>query len=191
MVATKKRGFKWGKMGVLYALATPSMRGIIRIVATDDDDDPLTDANAPDPWRPPEPYALVCRIDVDDAPERRSAVFSVMRSRRVAPSLDFFYASAEEVSTVFGLLSAHTSPTAAVSAPRPPTRRSSCPALIDITALARPLARSTAKPRRNLTSPPSFGRGPRVWRGAGGYAEKVSAVAQDARSASVAAHEAR
>jgi hypothetical protein len=55
------------KMGFLYALATPSMYGIVKIGATTRDvGERLCEANSADTWRPPEPYALVCCVEVDD-----------------------------------------------------------------------------------------------------------------------------
>ena len=47
--------------GYVYAFATPSMAGIVKIGATTHDPAArLADANSADTWRPPEPYELVC-----------------------------------------------------------------------------------------------------------------------------------
>jgi hypothetical protein len=52
----------------VYAFATPSMPGMVKIGATDRDvAERLRDANASDTWRPPEPYTVVCAVRVEDA----------------------------------------------------------------------------------------------------------------------------
>ncbi len=92
-------------MGFLYALATPSMHGIVKIGATTRDvSERLCEANASHTWCPPEPYALVCCVEVEDPFAVEHRVHAAICARRVNPRREFFHATPDEVSALFGML---------------------------------------------------------------------------------------
>ena len=69
--------------GYVYAFASPSMAGIVKIGATTQDPAArLADANSADTWRPPEPYALVCSARVASAFATERALHCVLDARR-------------------------------------------------------------------------------------------------------------
>ena len=93
----------------VYAFATPSMPGMVKIGATDRDvAERLRDANASDTWRPPEPYAVVCSVRVEDAFATERAIHEALSASRVHPRREFFRISVEEVRAVFALYGAQS-----------------------------------------------------------------------------------
>ncbi len=92
-------------MGYLYAFATPSMHGIVKIGATTRDvSERLCEANASHTWCTPEPYALVCCVEVEDPFAVEHRVHAAICARRVNPRREFFHATPDEVSALFGML---------------------------------------------------------------------------------------
>ena len=90
-------------MGCIYALATPSMPGLVKIGATDRDPaDRLAEANASGTWGPPEPYFLASVLPVTGstfAMER--ALHATLDARRVNARREFFRMTVEEVREYF------------------------------------------------------------------------------------------
>ena len=90
-------------MGYIYALATPSMPGLVKIGATDRDPaDRLAEANASGTWGPPEPYFLASVLPVTGstfAMER--ALHATLDARRVNARREFFRMTVEEVREYF------------------------------------------------------------------------------------------
>jgi hypothetical protein len=94
------------RQGAVYAFATPSMAGIVKIGATDRDvAERLRDANASDTWRPPEPYAVVCAVYVEDAFAIERAIHTLLAARRIHARREFFRVTVEEARAVFALYS--------------------------------------------------------------------------------------
>jgi hypothetical protein len=91
--------------GYVYAFASPSMAGIVKIGATTQDPAArLADANSADTWRPPEPYALVCSARVASAFATERALHCVLSARRVNARREFFRVSFDEARALFALL---------------------------------------------------------------------------------------
>ncbi len=91
--------------GWVYAFVTPSMPGIVKIGATTRDvAERLCEANASHTWCPPEPYVVVCCVEVEDPLAVERGVHAAIRARRVSPRREFFHATPEEVSSLFGML---------------------------------------------------------------------------------------
>jgi hypothetical protein len=91
--------------GYVYAFASPSMAGIVKIGATTHDPAArLADANSADTWRPPEPYALVCSARVASAFATERALHCVLDARRVNARREFFRVSFDEARALFALL---------------------------------------------------------------------------------------
>jgi hypothetical protein len=91
--------------GYVYAFASPSMAGIVKIGATTHDPTArLADANSADTWRPPEPYELVCAAHVPSAFATERALHTILGARRVNARREFFRASYVEARSLFALL---------------------------------------------------------------------------------------
>ena len=75
--------------GYVYAFASPSMPGVVKIGATAHDPAArLAEANSADTWRPPLPYELVCSAHVPSAFATERALHTILGARR-----EFFRAS--------------------------------------------------------------------------------------------------
>ena len=119
-------------MGWVYALATPSMPGLVKLGATErDPSERLSEANAHDTWRPPEAYVVACATEVNDPFAVERAVHAAFAARRVHPRREFFRATADEASTLIALIAnvphpqvPHEPTDTAHVAPAPPARRS-------------------------------------------------------------------
>ena len=99
--------------GSVYALATPSMPGIVAIGATRATPArALAEANASDAWRAPEPYALACHVEVDDALAAERAIQALLVARRVHPRRAFYRATTDEARGLMALIgrAGHTEP---------------------------------------------------------------------------------
>jgi hypothetical protein len=98
--------------GSVYAFATPSMPGIVKIGATTrDPTERLREANESDTWRPPEPYAIACVAWVEDAFAAERAVHAMLAARRVTSDArrgqrEFFRLTVADARAVFELLRA-------------------------------------------------------------------------------------
>ena len=91
--------------GYVYAFATPSMAGIVKIGATTHDPAArLAEANSSDTWRPPLPYELVCSAHVPSAFAMERALHTILGARRVNARREFFQASFVEARSLFALL---------------------------------------------------------------------------------------
>ena len=90
-------------MGYIYALATPSMPGLVKIGATDRDPaDRLAEANASGTWGPPEPYFLASVLPVTgSAFAMERALHATLDARRVNARREFFRMTVEEVREYF------------------------------------------------------------------------------------------
>ena len=92
--------------GYVYAFASPSMPGVVKIGATAHDPAArLVDANSADRWRPPEPYELVCSAHVPSAFATERALHTILGARRINARREFFRASFVEARSLFALLS--------------------------------------------------------------------------------------
>ena len=77
--------------GWVYAFATPSMQGVVKIGATRrDPNERLEEANASDTWRPPRPYVVVCATEVADPFASERAIHALLAARRVNTRHEFF-----------------------------------------------------------------------------------------------------
>ena len=100
--------------GYVYAFATRSMPGVVKIGATTrDPSERLAEANASDTWRPPHPYVVVCAVEVADAFASERAVHAVLAARRVGAqsarsAREFFEITEQEVRVLLSLLTAQT-----------------------------------------------------------------------------------
>ena len=84
-------------VGWVYAFATPSMPGIVKIGATDRDPTVrLMEANEPDTWRPPEAYYLEWAVKVDRPFEVERRLHAALADRRISTRREFFRATADE-----------------------------------------------------------------------------------------------
>ena len=91
--------------GWVYAFATPSMPGVIKIGATRrDPNERLAEANAGDTWRPPRPYAVVCATEVADPFACERAVHALLAARRLNTRSEFFEITAVEARSLLALL---------------------------------------------------------------------------------------
>ena len=91
-------------MGWVYALVTPSMQGIVKFGATERDPAArLREANAPDTFRPPEPYVIAAATEVDDPFAIERGIHAILASRRIHPRREFFRATAEEATSLIAL----------------------------------------------------------------------------------------
>ena len=91
--------------GYVYAFASPSMAGIVKIGATTHDPAArLVDANSADTWRPPAPYELVCSAHVPSAFATERALHTILGARRINARREFFRASFVEARNLFALL---------------------------------------------------------------------------------------
>jgi hypothetical protein len=91
--------------GYVYAFASPSMAGIVKIGATTHDPAArLVDANSADTWRPPAPYELVCAAHVPSAFATERALHTILGTRRINARREFFRASYVEARSLFALL---------------------------------------------------------------------------------------
>jgi hypothetical protein len=91
--------------GYVYAFASPSMAGIVKIGATTHDPAArLVDANSADTWRPLEPYELVCSAHVPSAFATKRALHTILGTRRINARREFFRASYVEARSLFALL---------------------------------------------------------------------------------------
>ena len=99
--------------GSVYALVTPSMPGIVAIGTTQTTPArALAEANAPDAWRAPEPYALACHVEVDDALAAERAIQALLVARRIHPRRAFYRATTDEARGLMALIgrAGHTEP---------------------------------------------------------------------------------
>ena len=91
--------------GWVYAFATPSMPGIIKIGATKRDPAArLEEANASDTWRPPRAYVAVCVAQVDDPFASERAIHAMLAARRINARNEFFAMTAQEAQILLSLL---------------------------------------------------------------------------------------
>lgn len=91
--------------GWVYAFATPSMQGVVKIGATRrDPNERLDEANASDTWRPPRPYAVVCATEVADPFACERAIHTLLAARRVNTRHEFFEITALEARVLLALL---------------------------------------------------------------------------------------
>ena len=100
--------------GYVYAFATRSMPGVVKIGATTrDPSERLAEANASDTWRPPHPYVVVCAVEVADAFASERAVHAVLAARRVGAqsAREFFEITELEARVLLSLLVAQTAQT--------------------------------------------------------------------------------
>jgi hypothetical protein len=119
-------------MGWVYAMVTPSMPGLVKLGATErDPSERLSEANAPDTWRPPEAYVVACATEVSNPFVVEHQVHAAFAARRVHPRREFFRATADEASTLIALIAnvphpqvPHEPTDTAHVAPAPPSRRS-------------------------------------------------------------------
>jgi hypothetical protein len=106
--------------GIVYALATPSMPGIVAIGATRATPArALAEANASDAWRAPEPYALACHVEVDDALAAERAIQALLVARRVHPRRAFYRATTDEARGLMALMGRAGHATGQPSQPSP------------------------------------------------------------------------
>jgi hypothetical protein len=106
--------------GFIYAFATPSMPGIVKIGATDRDPiHRLSEANAPNTWGPPEPYVATCTAAVADAFATERAVHALVAARRVSPRREFFRMTDDEVRALFAAVAPLAQAREAREAPAP------------------------------------------------------------------------
>ena len=97
--------------GWVYAFATRSMPGVVKIGATTrDPSERLAEANASDTWRPPHPYDVVCAVEVADAFESERAVHAILAARRVGTrsAREFFEITQLEARVLLSLLAVAT-----------------------------------------------------------------------------------
>ena len=95
--------------GWVYAFATPSMQGVVKIGATRrDPNERLEEANASDTWRPPRPYVVVCATEVADPFASERAIHALLAARRVNTRHEFFEITALEARVLLSLLAAVT-----------------------------------------------------------------------------------
>lgn len=114
--------------GIVYALATPSMPGIVAIGATRATPArALAEANASDAWRAPEPYALACHVEVDDALAAERAIQALLVARRVHPRRAFYRATTDEARGLMALMGRAGHATSQPSQPSPELGGSSGP----------------------------------------------------------------
>ena len=93
--------------GWVYAFATPSMQGVVKIGATRrDPNERLEEANASDTWRPPRPYVVVCATEVADPFASERAIHALLAARRVNTRHEFFEITALEARVLLSLLAA-------------------------------------------------------------------------------------
>ena len=91
--------------GWVYAFATPSMPGVLKIGATRrDPSERLAEANAGDTWRPPRPYVVVCAVEVADPFACERAVHALLAARRLNTRSEFFEITAVEARSLLALL---------------------------------------------------------------------------------------
>jgi hypothetical protein len=91
--------------GWVYAFATPSMPGIIKIGATRRDPAArLEEANASDTWRPPRAYVAVCVAQVDDPFASERAIHAMLAARRINARTELFSMTAQEAQILLSLL---------------------------------------------------------------------------------------
>ena len=64
----------------------------------------LAEANASDAWRAPEPYALACHVEVDDALAAERAIQALLVARRVHPRRAFYRATTDEARGLMALI---------------------------------------------------------------------------------------
>ncbi len=70
------------------------MPGLVKLGATErDPSERLSEANAPDTWRPPEAYVVACATEVNDPFAVERAVHAAFAARRVHPRREFFRAT--------------------------------------------------------------------------------------------------
>ena len=120
--------------GYVYAFASPSMPGVVKIGATAHDPAArLAEANSADTWRPPLPYELVCSAHVPSAFATERALHTILGARRVNARREFFRASFVEARSLFALLvdeqAAGESPADETSAGSSPVRVRAGPSL--------------------------------------------------------------
>jgi hypothetical protein len=100
-------------MGFIYALATPSMPGLMKVGATERDPaDRLAEANAPATWGPPEPYAIVCAFSVptEFTFQIERALHLSLAARRVNTRREFFRITEDEARAYFAILAQVANP---------------------------------------------------------------------------------
>jgi hypothetical protein len=91
--------------GWVYAFATPSMPGIIKIGATRRAPAArLEEANESDTWRPPRAYVAVCVAQVDDPFASERAIHALLAARRINARNEFFAMTAQEAQILLSLL---------------------------------------------------------------------------------------
>ena len=91
--------------GWVYAFATPSMPGIIKIGATRRAPAArLEEANESDTWRPPLAYVAVCVAQVDDPFASERAIHAMLAARRINARNEFFAMTAQEAQILLSLL---------------------------------------------------------------------------------------
>jgi len=92
-------------MGWVYALVSPSMQGIVKFGATERDPAArLREANAPDTFRPPEPYVIAAATEVDDPFAVERGIHAILASRRIHPRREFFCFPTDEARALLALI---------------------------------------------------------------------------------------
>ena len=98
-------------VGCVYAFATPSMPGIVKIGATDRDPTArLMEANEPDTWRPPEAYYVEWAVKVDRPFEVERRLHAALADRRISTRREFFRATADEARVYVDRIDAREAP---------------------------------------------------------------------------------
>jgi hypothetical protein len=104
-LGTEPKKKKRAMTGWVYAFATPSMPGIIKIGATKRAPAArLEEANASDTWRPPRAYVAVCVAQVDDPFASERAIHAMLAARRINARNEFFAMTAQEAQILLSLL---------------------------------------------------------------------------------------
>ena len=94
--------------GWIYAMVTPSMPCIVKFGATErDPEERLREANAPDTFRPPEPYVIAAATEVDDPFAVERGIHAILASRRIHPRREFFRFTTDEARALLALVPAH------------------------------------------------------------------------------------
>ena len=93
--------------GYIYCFSNPSMPGILKVGMTKRTPEArLSEANAPDTWRPPTPYKLEFAKKVYDASGKEKTLHTLLEQYtvRIHPRREFFLVSPEEVHKFFDLM---------------------------------------------------------------------------------------
>jgi hypothetical protein len=91
-------------MGSVYAFATLSMPGLIKIGATRREvTESLAEANRSE-WGPPEPFVVACYAQVEDPFAVKRSMRTVLAGLRVHQHRDFYRATTDEARALFAQL---------------------------------------------------------------------------------------